>query len=58
MGCHMRKSIYGLKQSSREWYLKFDETIRSLRLQRKWGGQLHLCKVQKREIYFPNRVCG
>ena len=28
MGCRQKKSIYGLKQASREWYLKFDGTIR------------------------------
>jgi hypothetical protein len=57
MRCYLRKSIYGLKHVSRQWYLKFDENIRSFGF-KKWGGQLHLCKVQEQEIHFPNPVCG
>jgi hypothetical protein len=29
MESHLKKSIYELKQASRQWYLKFDETIRN-----------------------------
>jgi hypothetical protein len=28
MGCRLKRSIYGLKQASKQWYLKFDGTIR------------------------------
>jgi hypothetical protein len=35
LGCHLTKSIYGLKQSSSQWYLKFDETIRKFGFKKK-----------------------
>ena len=29
LACILKKSIYGLKQASQQWYLKFNDTITS-----------------------------
>ena len=33
VGCHLKRSIYRLKQASRQWYLKFDGTIKKFGFQ-------------------------
>jgi hypothetical protein len=52
MRCHLRKSIYGLKQASRQWYLKFDETIRSFGFKENEEGNCIYAKFRSGEFIF------
>jgi hypothetical protein len=52
MGCHLRKSIYGLNQASRRWYLKFDETIRSFGFKENEEDNCIYAKFRNRKFIF------
>ena len=52
LGCHIKKSIYGLKQASRQWYLKFDETIRKFGFKENKEDNCIYAKFQNRKFIF------
>ena len=47
MVCELKKSIYGLKQASRQWYLKFNDTITSFRFKENIVDQCIYLKVNE-----------
>jgi hypothetical protein len=57
----MRNSIYGLKQASRQWYLKFDETIRSFGFKENEEDNYIYAKFRSRKfislILYVNDIC-
>jgi hypothetical protein len=50
--CKLNKSIYGFKQASRQWYLKFNDTITSFGFKEKTVDQCIYLKVSGIKFLF------
>ena len=50
--CWLKKSIYGFKQASRQWYLKFDEEVTSLGFQENKVDQCIYLKISGSKCIF------
>jgi len=57
MVCKLKKSIYGLKQASRQWYLKFNNTITSFGFKENIVDQCIYLKVSGSKFIFFDSVC-
>jgi hypothetical protein len=59
MVCKLKRSIYGLKQASKQWYLKFDEIVTSCGFKKNVVDQCIYLKVSGSEqINFSCILCG
>ena len=52
MVCKLQKFIYGLKQASRQWYLKFDEIVNDNGFKENIVNQFIYMKVGGRKYIF------
>ena len=56
--CKLKKYIYGLKQASRQWYLKFHDVISSFGFIENVINQCIYQKVNGSKISFFYSICG
>jgi len=52
MVCKLKKSIYSLKQGSRQWYLKFNDIIISFGFKKNTVNQCIYLKVSRSKVIF------
>jgi hypothetical protein len=52
LGCHLSKSIYGLKHASRQCYLKFDESIKNLCLRKMRRIIVFMLNLKMENLFF------
>ena len=52
MVCKLKKSLYGLKQASRQWYLKFNDTIVSFGFKENTVDRCIYLKVNGSKVIF------
>ena len=52
MVCRLQKSIYGLKQASRQWYLKFHDVVTSLDFEENTVDSYIYLKISGRKFIF------